>query len=118
MDFVSFHTALMTLMMLDQQEPVDAGALADRDYKAWDAFKADPARWYLKADDAIAEAVWGRPSGVVAPSRPWSTRQGPMSSASRPSARASASPARGVRAWTRLGGEGAPDLLPFLDASF
>jgi hypothetical protein len=45
MDFVSFHTVLMTLMVLDQQELVDAGALADRDYEAWDAFKADPARW-------------------------------------------------------------------------
>ena len=58
MDFVSFHTVLMTLMVLDQQELVDAGALADRDYEAWDAFKAAPARWFLKADDAIAEAVW------------------------------------------------------------
>jgi hypothetical protein len=58
MDFVSFHTVLMTLMVLDQQELVDAGALADRDYEPWDAFKADPARWFLKADDAIAEAVW------------------------------------------------------------
>ncbi len=58
MDFVSFHTVLMTLMVLDQQELVDAGALADRDYEAWDAFKADPARWFLKADDEVAEAVW------------------------------------------------------------
>jgi hypothetical protein len=58
MDFLSFHTVLMTLMVLDQQELVDAGALADRDYEAWDAFKADPARWFLKANDDIAKAVW------------------------------------------------------------
>jgi hypothetical protein len=58
MDFVSFHTVLMTLMVLNQQELVDAGALADRDYEAWDPFKADPARWFLKVNDDIAEAVW------------------------------------------------------------
>ena len=32
--------------------------LADRDYEAWDAFKADPARWFLKANDVSSEAVW------------------------------------------------------------
>lgn len=58
MDFVAFHTVLMTLMVLDQQELVDAGALPDRDYEAWEAFKVDPARWFLNADDNISEAVW------------------------------------------------------------
>jgi hypothetical protein len=45
-------------MVLDMQELVDAGAIADRDYEAWDAFQADPARWFLKAHDDVAAAVW------------------------------------------------------------
>jgi hypothetical protein len=58
MEFTDFHMALTTLMVLDMQELVDAGAIADRDYAAWDAFQADPARWFLKADDDVAAAIW------------------------------------------------------------
>ena len=58
MEFTDFHGVLMTLMVLDQQELVGAGAIPDRDYEAWEAFRADPARWFLKADDDVAAAVW------------------------------------------------------------
>lgn len=58
MEFASFHTTLATLMVLDMQELVDARAIADRDYQAWDSFQADPARWFLKANDQIGAAVW------------------------------------------------------------
>jgi hypothetical protein len=53
MEFASFHTTLATLMVLDMQELVDARAIADRDYQAWDSFQADPARWFLKANDQL-----------------------------------------------------------------
>ena len=58
MEFIDFHSALTTLMVLDMQELVDAGAIADRDYQAWDAFKADSGRWFVKADDQVGAAVW------------------------------------------------------------
>jgi len=53
-----FEMGLRTLLSLDMQELVDAGAIVDRDYAAWDAFKADPVRWMLTADDPTAHAVW------------------------------------------------------------
>jgi hypothetical protein len=52
-----FETALWTLTRLDMQELVDAGAIADRDYATWDAFKADPVKWFLM-NPAKAPAVW------------------------------------------------------------
>ena len=56
-----FETGLRTLLVLDMQELVDAGAIADRDYAAWDAFHADPVRWFLEnpaSADAVFRAIW------------------------------------------------------------
>ena len=56
-----FDRALRGLLVLDMQELVDSGAIADRDYAAWDAFKADPVNWYLEhpaSADAIFRAIW------------------------------------------------------------
>jgi hypothetical protein len=39
------------------QELVDAGAIADRDYEAWDRFHADRMTWLLM-NPAKAPAVW------------------------------------------------------------
>jgi hypothetical protein len=52
-----FEMALFALTRLDMQELVDAGAIADRDYAAWDAFHADRVTWLLM-NPAKAPAVW------------------------------------------------------------
>ena len=58
MDFTSFHTALLTLVVLERQELIDAGAIGEADHQAWTAFQDDPARWFLTAGDERAAAVW------------------------------------------------------------
>ena len=52
-----FELALRGLLALDMQELVDAGAIADRDYAAWDEFQADRVKWLL-AHPVEAQAVW------------------------------------------------------------
>ena len=52
-----FETALWTLTRLDMQELVDSGAIQDRDYTTWDAFTADPVKWFMM-HPAKADAVW------------------------------------------------------------
>ena len=57
MNLWQFETALWTLKRLDMQELVDAGAIPDRDYETWDAFKADPITWFL-INPGKAPGVW------------------------------------------------------------
>ena len=52
-----FERALFALTRLDMQELVDAGAIADRDYAAWDEFQADRVKWFLMHPKS-ASAVW------------------------------------------------------------
>jgi hypothetical protein len=58
MDFVSFHALLMRLMLLDEHELVETGALPANDPAAWAVFRSDPARWFITADPAKALAAW------------------------------------------------------------
>jgi len=58
MDFVSFHALLMRLMLLDQHELVETGALPKDDPTAWAVFRSDPARWFITAEPAKALAAW------------------------------------------------------------
>jgi hypothetical protein len=58
MDFVSFHALLMRLMLLDQHELVETGALPKDDPAAWAVFRSDPARWFITAEPAKALAAW------------------------------------------------------------
>ena len=58
MDFTSFHTALLTMVVLERQELIDAGAIGATDHQAWMAFQNDPARWFLSAGDEASAAVW------------------------------------------------------------
>jgi hypothetical protein len=44
MDFVSFHALVMRLMLLDQHELVETGALPANDSAAWAVVRSDPAR--------------------------------------------------------------------------
>ena len=57
MSLWQFETALRTLTRLDMQELVDAGAIEDRDYDTWDAFRADPIKWFM-THPTLAEQVW------------------------------------------------------------
>jgi hypothetical protein len=41
-DFTSFHTALLTLVVLERQELIDAGAIGEGDHQAWTAFRMTP----------------------------------------------------------------------------
>jgi hypothetical protein len=52
-----FELALFALTRLDMEELVEAGAIADHDYAAWDAFNADRVNWLLM-NPAKAPAVW------------------------------------------------------------
>jgi hypothetical protein len=52
-----FEMALRGLVALDMQELVDAGAIADRDYPAWEEFQSDRVKWLL-AHPVEAPAVW------------------------------------------------------------
>lgn len=53
-----FDWLLWNLKLVDMQELVDHGAIADRDYQAWDAFCADRLTWYLSASRPRADAVF------------------------------------------------------------
>jgi hypothetical protein len=57
MTLAQFEQALWGLKLLDMQELVDAGAIDDRDYQAWDRFSADRVTWLLM-NPARAPAVW------------------------------------------------------------
>jgi hypothetical protein len=57
MTLSQFEQALWGLKLVDMQELVDAGAVADRDYQAWDRFEADRITWLLM-NPAKAPAVW------------------------------------------------------------
>ena len=56
--FDDFRQALRALFTLEMHELVRAGAIVREDYQTWRAFKIDPLRWFLIADDRTAEAVW------------------------------------------------------------
>ena len=58
MDLTSFHTALLTMVVLERQELIDAGAIGESDHQAWTAFQADPARGFLTAEDERVAAIW------------------------------------------------------------
>ena len=58
MDFVSFHALLMRLLLLDQHELVETGALPADDPAAWAVFRSDLARWFITAEPAKALAAW------------------------------------------------------------
>lgn len=53
-----FDWLLWNLKLVDMQELVDHGAMADRDYQAWDAFCADRLGWYLSRPAPIADAAF------------------------------------------------------------
>jgi hypothetical protein len=58
MTFAAFHNALRILTSIDRHELEAAGAMEHGDDKAWTAFRGDPFRWFIRADDGKAGKVW------------------------------------------------------------
>jgi len=47
------------LLNLDRGELERAAVLPRGDHNAWGTFHRDPFRWFIRADDATAEKLWG-----------------------------------------------------------
>jgi hypothetical protein len=53
-----FLGALRALFGVDRDELVAAGVLAAGDGEAWRAFRCDPPRWLMAADDERQRRLW------------------------------------------------------------
>lgn len=53
-----FHNRLRILTGIDRHELVHAGAVRADDLNAWESFRLDPYRFFIRADDATAAAIW------------------------------------------------------------
>jgi hypothetical protein len=53
-----FHNGLRILTGLNMHELVDGGVIEAGDKAAWAAFRKDPYRWLILADDDKANALW------------------------------------------------------------
>lgn len=54
MTFAEFHNALRILTSVDRHELADVFT----DGAAWHAFRTDPFRFFIRADDDTAQAIW------------------------------------------------------------
>ena len=67
-----FRNAICCLHNIDAHQLVASGIIHDSDGKAWQRFASNPEAFFLRLDDARAEALWGlvarqlQPSGVAA----------------------------------------------------
>lgn len=59
--FDQFHNALRILTSLDKHELIEAGVIdhSESDHSKWIAFRDDPFRWFIRADDESATKLWG-----------------------------------------------------------
>ena len=57
-EFDAFHNRLRIMTSIDFDELVDAGVIEDDDEAEWDAFRKDPYRWFILADDDKARELW------------------------------------------------------------
>ena len=69
MTFAEFHNALRVLLNIDADEFLGA-VLPDEEYdgrqpdlksaawRLWDEFKENPHRWFIRAPDDQAQAIW------------------------------------------------------------
>ena len=58
MMLAEFHNALRILTSIDRYELVAFKVLDQDDGDAWHAFRTDPFRWFIRADDEQAERLW------------------------------------------------------------
>lgn len=56
-----FHHALRILMCLDRHDLIEAGVWdsdTEESFAAWKVFRADPFRFFVRAPDSQADALW------------------------------------------------------------
>lgn len=53
-----FHNRLRIMVGIDMHELVEAGAIAANDRNAWESFRLDPYRFFIRADDDTALKIW------------------------------------------------------------
>lgn len=63
MTLARFTAALRALLGIDRDELVAAGVIGAGDGQAWAAFRADPPRWLLGADEERRQRLWGLVEG-------------------------------------------------------
>lgn len=63
---VEFEEAARALASIQRDELVSASIIADDDDEVWNRFRADPYRWLIGADDAVADRLWTVVEGRLA----------------------------------------------------
>ena len=58
MNVDEFRSVARLLASVDLQTMVQTGAIGAGDLPRWNAFRADPLRFLLKADEATAHCIW------------------------------------------------------------
>ena len=58
MTYDDFYEGLRLLSQLKRQELSLLQAFTEDDWQSWADFRRDPLRWFLRADDHRAAAVW------------------------------------------------------------
>lgn len=58
MTLQEFHNGLRILTSIDFSELVAAGVIENDDEAEWTAFRTNPHRWLIVADDAQASKLW------------------------------------------------------------
>ncbi len=53
-----FLNAIKILHSIDLDEMIEAGAIQRGDGMAWQAFRSNPSRFLMCADDPTADAIW------------------------------------------------------------
>jgi hypothetical protein len=54
-----FLNAIKILHSIDMHELVEAGAMQHGDGATWQAFRSNPCKWLIRADDKTADAIYG-----------------------------------------------------------
>ena len=54
----AFSNAIRILHSIDLHELLEAGAIASGDGRSWQAFRSNPSRFFVRADDEVAAAIW------------------------------------------------------------
>ena len=57
-DYTAFHNRLRIMGSIDRHELVAAGVMKNDDLLGWVSFQHDPFRFFLRAQDSAAQALW------------------------------------------------------------
>lgn len=58
MNLAEFHNGLRILSSIDMHELVEAKVIEAEDEAEWKAFRGNPWKWMITADDEEAKALW------------------------------------------------------------